>query len=89
MSPRASTFRSTKACRAYQVCHPRLSARPPPLTHLPDPKVHIGDDGAIYDASLNQSQVANNNNKFYRLQLLRDSEKFHVHTRWGRVGEFG
>ena len=54
-----------------------------------DPKVHVGDDGTIYDASLNQSQVAKNNNKFYRLQLLENDDGYHVHTRWGRVGEFG
>ena len=89
MSPRASIFPSTKACRTHQVCHPGHAARPLRLTHPLDPKVHIGDNGTIYDASLNQSQVANNNNKFYRLQLLQDGKKFHVHTRWGRVGEFG
>ncbi|KAK4561528.1 hypothetical protein LTR86_004846 [Recurvomyces mirabilis] len=26
-------------------------------------KVHVADDGTIFDASLNQSQVAKNNNK--------------------------
>lgn len=54
--------------------------------------VHVADDGTIYDASMNQSQVANNNNKFYRLQLLEKGGKkggYLVHTRWGRVGEFG
>lgn len=55
-------------------------------------EVFVNDDGTIYDASLNQSQVANNNNKFYRLQLLEEGGKktgYRVHTRWGRVGEFG
>lgn len=54
--------------------------------------VHVDDEGTIYDASLNQSQVAKNNNKFYRLQLLEEGGKkggYLVHTRWGRVGEFG
>ena len=55
-----------------------------------DPAVFVDDDdGTIYDASLNQSNVGNNNNKFYRLQLLEGGKKYHVHTRWGRVGEFG
>ncbi|KAK0279647.1 hypothetical protein LTR35_008370, partial [Friedmanniomyces endolithicus] len=52
-------------------------------------KVFVDEDGTIYDASMNQSQVAKNNNKFYRLQLLKGSKEHHVHTRWGRVGEFG
>ncbi|KAK0279011.1 hypothetical protein LTR35_008746 [Friedmanniomyces endolithicus] len=52
-------------------------------------KVFVDEDGTIYDASMNQSQVAKNNNKFYRLQLLEGDKAHHVHTRWGRVGEFG
>ncbi|KAK0963911.1 hypothetical protein LTS01_019096, partial [Friedmanniomyces endolithicus] len=52
-------------------------------------KVYVDEDGTIFDASMNQSQVAKNNNKFYRLQLLEGSKAHHVHTRWGRVGEFG
>lgn len=32
-------------------------------------KVYIDDSGVIYDASLNQTNASNNNNKFYRLQV--------------------
>ena len=35
----------------------------------PGYQVHVGDDGMIWDASLNQSNSANNNNKFYVLQV--------------------
>ncbi|KAL8737665.1 MAG: hypothetical protein Q9181_001455 [Wetmoreana brouardii] len=54
-------------------------------------QVYVDDDGIIYDASLNQTNIGGNNNKFYRLQLLHDEngEQWFVHTRWGRVGEFG
>jgi poly [ADP-ribose] polymerase len=39
---------------------------------------------------LNQTNIANNNNKFYVIQLLdQGSGKFAVWTRWGRVGEPG
>ena len=31
--------------------------------------VYIDDDGVIYDASLNQTNASNNNNKFYRVQV--------------------
>ncbi|GJN75670.1 hypothetical protein PLICBS_009775 [Purpureocillium lilacinum] len=49
------------------------------------------DSGMIYDASLNQSSSTNNHNKFYRLQILREttSGSFKTWTRWGRVGEAG
>ncbi|KAJ3577239.1 hypothetical protein NPX13_g3329 [Xylaria arbuscula] len=56
-----------------------------------DAHVHIDDDGTIWDASLNLSNVSGNNNKFYMLQLLDDDENntYHAHNRWGRVGETG
>jgi poly [ADP-ribose] polymerase len=31
--------------------------------------VYFGDDGTIYDASLNQTNASANNNKFYRIQV--------------------
>ncbi|KAI9772671.1 MAG: hypothetical protein M1840_000266 [Geoglossum simile] len=55
-------------------------------------RVYIGSDGTIYDAALNQTNVSNNNNKFYRIQLLAPtsgSGDYCTWTRWGRVGERG
>ncbi|KAI0527712.1 PARP-domain-containing protein [Xylaria bambusicola] len=56
-----------------------------------DVQVHIDDDGTIWDASLNLSNVSGNNNKFYMLQLLVDESNgtYYAHNRWGRVGETG
>ncbi|KAI8958151.1 PARP-domain-containing protein [Daldinia sp. FL1419] len=57
---------------------------------LPQFEVYIDDDGVIFDASLNQTNATNNNNKFYRVQLLRSVRgEFRCWTRWGRVGEHG
>ncbi|CAJ2629108.1 unnamed protein product [Trifolium pratense] len=44
--------------------------------------------GDIYDAVLNQTNVGDNNNKFYIIQVLEsdDGGKFLVYNRWGRVG---
>ncbi|KAM0433938.1 hypothetical protein ACHAPT_003882 [Fusarium lateritium] len=59
---------------------------------LPTYEVYVDPDtGMIYDASLNQSNSTNNNNKFYRIQILKDpkSATFKTWTRWGRVGEGG
>ncbi|KAL5043795.1 hypothetical protein BDW71DRAFT_187388 [Aspergillus fruticulosus] len=56
-----------------------------------DPIVFVDDSGLIWDATLNQTVSAANNNKFYRIQLLNstDGSKYQTWTRWGRVGEHG
>ncbi|KAF7591625.1 hypothetical protein BBP40_001264 [Aspergillus hancockii] len=53
--------------------------------------VFIDATGLIWDATLNQTVSAKNNNKFYRVQLLVDKSgtNFRTWTRWGRVGEIG
>ncbi|KAL2818856.1 poly polymerase catalytic domain-containing protein [Aspergillus granulosus] len=55
------------------------------------PAVYIDKSGLIWDATLNQTVAAANNNKFYRVQLLvsKDGSKYQTWTRWGRVGENG
>ncbi|CAL0316465.1 unnamed protein product [Lupinus luteus] len=44
--------------------------------------------GEIYEAMLNQTNVGDNNNKFYVIQVLEfdGGGKFLVYNRWGRVG---
>ncbi|KAL6505035.1 Poly [ADP-ribose] polymerase 2 [Orobanche gracilis] len=51
--------------------------------------LQVGDE--IYDAMLNQTNVMENNNKFFVLQVLEsdDGGKFMVYFRWGRVGVKG
>ncbi|XP_071076550.1 protein mono-ADP-ribosyltransferase PARP3 [Desmodus rotundus] len=55
-----------------------------PLSRNPGTQVH-GD----YDCTLNQTNIGNNNNKFYLIQLLEDGDRFACWNRWGRVGEVG
>ncbi|XP_014385220.1 PREDICTED: poly [ADP-ribose] polymerase 3 isoform X3 [Myotis brandtii] len=55
-----------------------------PLSRKPGAQVH-GD----YDCTLNQTNIGNNNNKFYIIQLLEDGGRFACWNRWGRVGEVG
>ncbi|XP_012940538.1 poly [ADP-ribose] polymerase 2 [Aplysia californica] len=45
----------------------------------------------VWDCMLNQTNISNNNNKFYLIQLLKKEGKdsFHVWMRWGRVGYNG
>ncbi|KAK4230294.1 putative poly polymerase 2 [Podospora fimiseda] len=53
-------------------------------------KVYIDPAGIIFDASLNQTNASNNNNKFYRVQVLVDASGYgRTWTRWGRVGDYG
>ncbi|NXE64438.1 PARP3 polymerase, partial [Calcarius ornatus] len=42
-----------------------------------------------YDCTLNQTNISDNNNKFYILQLLEHDGAYSVWSRWGRVGEPG
>uniref|UniRef100_A0A2K5L7U5 Poly [ADP-ribose] polymerase n=3 Tax=Cercocebus atys TaxID=9531 RepID=A0A2K5L7U5_CERAT len=55
-----------------------------PLSSNPETQVH--ED---YDCTLNQTNIGNNNNKFYIMQLLQDGQHFTCWNRWGRVGEVG
>ena len=46
-------------------------------------------NGKVYSATLNQTNIMNNNNKFYIIQILQsDTNKSinYLFTRWGRVG---
>ncbi|XP_047966104.1 poly [ADP-ribose] polymerase 2 isoform X2 [Salvia hispanica] len=51
--------------------------------------LQVGDE--IYDAMLNQTNLGQNNNKFFVIQVLEsdDSGRFMVYFRWGRVGVKG
>eukprot|EP00957_Ditylum_brightwellii_P081194 6177039-Ditylum_brightwellii.AAC.1 len=42
-----------------------------------------------YNTMLNQTNLSANNNKFYKIQLVRTPSGFYLFTRWGRVGETG
>ncbi|KAJ1560509.1 Poly [ADP-ribose] polymerase 3, partial [Nowakowskiella sp. JEL0078] len=42
-----------------------------------------------YGAKLNQTNIRDNNNKFYVIQLIKSNEIYYVLNRWGRVGEIG
>ncbi|XP_076829790.1 poly [ADP-ribose] polymerase 2 [Brachyhypopomus gauderio] len=55
-------------------------------------KAHVYAQGNdIYDVMLNQTNLQNNNNKYYLIQLLQDNgaKAYSVWMRWGRVGKVG
>ena len=42
-----------------------------------------------YDCMLNQTNIGQNNNKYYVIQLIQRGNRYSLWTRWGRVGEDG
>lgn len=55
-------------------------------------KYHVYYEGHnVYDAMLNQTNLKNNNNKFYLMQVLQSNlgKGYAVWFRWGRVGMTG
>ncbi|KAF1961008.1 PARP-domain-containing protein [Byssothecium circinans] len=54
-------------------------------------RVYVDEEGVVHDALLNQTNASNNNNKFYRIQLLWSptTGDHKTWTRWGRVGVYG
>ena len=62
-------------------------------SHCPHQETYyVYFEGAnVYDAMLNQTNLKNNNNKFFLLQLLKSNtgNSFAVWFRWGRVGLAG
>lgn len=55
------------------------------------PSSHVLEDGdTIFDVLLNQTDIVNNHNKYYIIQLLQsdtNAHSYYVWTKWGRVGK--
>jgi len=47
------------------------------------------EDGTLFDAMCNQTDLKKNANKFYVAQLVASGNEHYLFTRWGRVGEAG
>ncbi|KAM6474537.1 protein mono-ADP-ribosyltransferase PARP3 [Liasis olivaceus] len=54
------------------------------LSHVDSAKIYQD-----YDCMLNQTNIGNNNNKFYIIQLIEQNGNYSCWNRWGRVGEVG
>ena len=92
----AKATKATKPAKPTKPTKPKAAASPAPSssksTGVVDP--HAGlPDSDIHDncdAMLNQTDVAANANKFYKIQCIKNPwGEFVVWTRWGRVGETG
>ncbi|KAI4895724.1 hypothetical protein NFI96_019887, partial [Prochilodus magdalenae] len=78
----------TSAKEALKATGPLTTAKRKPdsfcYQKLSETEVH--ED---YDCMLNQTNIGNNNNKFYVIQVLVKGGRYYCWTRWGRVGEPG
>lgn len=85
--------------KAKGVSKPASKLSQDKLKSIVDPQVfnratcHVYDDGSkIYHSSLMWTDLKNNNNKYYIIQILQDdfnANSFRVYNRWGRVGAAG
>lgn len=68
----------------------KVKGKAPVDDHCPvGDKYHVYcDDDCIWDCMLNQTNIQNNNNKYYLIQLLKKDglNQYSVWMRWGRVG---
>ncbi|XP_012504826.1 PREDICTED: poly [ADP-ribose] polymerase 3 [Propithecus coquereli] len=80
------TFRSTAEALRAAPAEKRVIRVDSTCPLRGNPGIRVYED---YDCTLNQTNVGNNNNKFYIIQLLKEDDHFVRWNRWGRVGEMG
>uniref|UniRef100_A0A671Q7G2 Poly [ADP-ribose] polymerase n=1 Tax=Sinocyclocheilus anshuiensis TaxID=1608454 RepID=A0A671Q7G2_9TELE len=83
-APPKDKFTSAKEALKATVPQVKGARNPDSFCHLSNAEIH--ED---YDCMLNQTNIGNNNNKFYVIQVLVSGGKYYCWTRWGRVGESG
>ncbi|EGW08878.1 protein mono-ADP-ribosyltransferase PARP3 isoform X1 [Cricetulus griseus] len=80
------SFRSTAEALRAAPADQRIIRVDPACPLSRNPRTQVHED---YDCTLNQTNIGNNNNKFYVIQLLEEGGHFFCWNRWGRVGEVG
>jgi len=51
--------------------------------------VIVESGGKVYSCALNQTDLVNNSNKFYIMQLLKNDNQYITCYKWGRIGDPG
>ncbi|XP_013015016.1 protein mono-ADP-ribosyltransferase PARP3 isoform X2 [Cavia porcellus] len=85
-SGKEDSFHSTAEALRAAPTEKRIICVDPNCPLINNPGIQVHED---YDCTLNQTNISNNNNKFYVIQLLEDGSHFFCWNRWGRVGEVG
>ncbi|KAK6321317.1 hypothetical protein J4Q44_G00082930 [Coregonus suidteri] len=79
----------TSAKEALKAAGPEVKGKRKADEHCLLSEQHSGRVYEDYDCMLNQTNIGNNNNKFYVIQVLHIDASYYCWTRWGRVGETG
>uniref|UniRef100_A0A8C8FWT5 WGR domain-containing protein n=1 Tax=Oncorhynchus tshawytscha TaxID=74940 RepID=A0A8C8FWT5_ONCTS len=79
----------TSAKEALKAAGPEVKGKRKADEHCLLSEQHSGRVYEDYDCMLNQTNIGNNNNKFYVIQVLCIDDSYYCWTRWGRVGETG
>ncbi|XP_034142896.1 protein mono-ADP-ribosyltransferase PARP3 isoform X1 [Esox lucius] len=79
----------TSAKEALKAAGPQVQGKRKADEHCCLSEQHSGVVYEDYDCMLNQTNIGNNNNKFYVIQVLHIRASYYCWTRWGRVGETG
>jgi len=74
----------TKPNRNKKLKKKKAAIKVDELCTLSNPEV-VDNWGAM----LNQTNIGNNNNKFYVIQVIKSGNNYYCFTRWGRVEERG
>ena len=81
-------LKSFSSLQRFNFDRALASAKAAPVDEaVPDRETYEAEESVV----LNQTNVDKNNNKYYRIQLLKSkhSETYYCWTHWGRVGEPG
>eukprot|EP00057_Strongylocentrotus_purpuratus_P027635 XP_011682109.1 PREDICTED: poly [ADP-ribose] polymerase 2 [Strongylocentrotus purpuratus] len=89
--PKTKSGRWNEGVKTVRITGNRAPVDPECVQMMGKTQVFMDSTSAMYDAMLNQTNLKNNNNKYYVLQLLEETNRkwYHVWFRWGRVGNKG
>lgn len=88
--PKTKSGRWNEGVKTVRITGNRAPVDPECIQMEGKAQVYL-ENAAMYDAMLNQTNLKNNNNKYYMIQLLEEINRkwYHVWFRWGRVGHKG
>uniref|UniRef100_A0A8C8F980 Poly [ADP-ribose] polymerase n=1 Tax=Oncorhynchus tshawytscha TaxID=74940 RepID=A0A8C8F980_ONCTS len=87
--PDTSKDAFSSAIEALNVAGPHLKGKSKADEQCLLSEQHSGEVYEDYDCMLNQTNIENNSNKFYVIQVLNTGACYYCWTKWGRVGEIG
>lgn len=82
--------KSSQKRKAEKSASKSVAVKVDPLCPIANKAEIFNENGEAWECMLNQTNIQNNNNKYFLIQLLKDSSgNFFTWFRWGRVGYNG